>query len=297
MIDVSIIIVSYNTKEFLKNCLASLSENITKSVSYEVIVVDNASSDNTVSEIVQEFPGVTVIASKENLGFSKGNNKGVKVAKGRYLLFLNADTLIKEKTLETMVSFMDKTNDVGAATCYLRMPNGALDDAAHRGYPTPWNAFSYFSGLAKIFPKSMFFNGYNLAWCDLDKIHEIDALAGAFMFVRKEAGDEAGWWDEDYFFYGEDLDFCYELKEKGWKIYFVPIVEITHFKGVSGGIKKESQQITTANKETKLRVTNARFDAMRIFYTKHYKTKYPLFVTEIVLRGIAFKKWMTLRSL
>jgi GT2 family glycosyltransferase len=125
---------------------------------------------------------------------------------------------------------------------------------------------------------------------DLNTTHKIDVLAGAFMLVRREAGEQAGWWDEDYFFYGEDIDFCFMLKKKGWSIYYVPRVFITHYKGVSGGIKSVSKGITTASKETKKRVTKWRFKAMRIFYDKHYKQKYPWIINFLVDKGISLRE-------
>lgn len=297
VVDVSVIIVNYNAKAFLRDCLTSLHATISPAVKYEVIVIDNASSDGSVEMVQKEFgDNVLLIASKENLGFSKGNNRGVAIAKGRYLLFLNPDTVMKEKTLEEIVTFMDTTHTAGASTCLLRLADGSLDDGAHRGFPTPWSSFCYFSGIAKLFPRSQFFNGYNLGWRDMDRIHKIDALVGAFMFTRREAGDEVGWWDEDYFFYGEDLDFCYNLKKKNWDIYFLPKVEILHYKGVSGGIKKHSKNIATASNETRQRVTNERFRAMKTFYKKHYMKKYPKIVTWLVFKGIDVKLAASLRS-
>jgi GT2 family glycosyltransferase len=296
-IDLSIIIVNYNAKDFLRECVQSILREISPKVSYEIIVVDNASTDGSVQMIAKEFPEVHLIASKENLGFSKGNNAGIKKSSGRYVLFLNPDTVMKKDTMESMIEFMDETPKAGAATCFVRMQNGKLDDGAHRGFPTPWNAFCYFSGLAKLFPGSTIFNGYNGGWKDLDKIHEIDALVGAFMLVRREAGEDVGWWDEDYFFYGEDLDFCFELKARGWKIYFVPTVEILHHKGVSAGIKKHSEHISTADSDTKVRATQARFTAMKIFYTKHYLKKYPRLLTWLVFQGIDFKLRRSLRKI
>ena len=296
-LDLSIIIVNFNTKDFLRECLESIEKNISGAISYEVIVVDNASTDDSVTFVDKHFPSVLLISSSQNLGFSKANNLGVKKSSGRYVLFLNPDTVVYKDTIEHMVRFMDDTSHAGASTCYLELSDGTLDDATHRGFPTPWNAFSYFSGLAKLFSNSQFFNGYNLGWRDLEKTHEIDALAGAFMFTRREAGEEVDWWDERFFFYGEDLDFCYQLKKKGWKIYFVPEVRILHYKGVSGGIKKHSQKIATADKETKVRATLARFEAMKIFYKKNYMKKYPAIVTRFVFAGINLKKWLTLQSL
>jgi len=290
MIDISIIVVSYNTKGFLRKCIASILENV-KSVSYEIIVVDNNSSDMSSEMIKKEFPQVKLIVNKKNTGFSKANNQGIKVSQeSSYVLFLNPDTILQEKTIDKMVEFMDAHEDAGASTCKIIMPNGEIDDASHRGFPTPWNALCHFSGLSRIFPKSRIFTGYNLGWMDLEITHEIDALAGAFMLVRRIAGEKAGWWDEDYFFYGEDIDFCYMLKQKRWKIYYVPKASIIHYKGVSGGIKAVSSEITTASIETKKRVTKWRFNAMRIFYKKHYKQKYPWIVNLLVNIGISVRE-------
>lgn len=295
-IDLSIVIVSYNTRDLTRECIQSIFDNV-KTINFEVIVVDNNSSDDSVSVLRKTFPSIQLVALEDNLGFSKANNKGVAVAKGRYVLFLNSDTVVYPGALEHMVEFMDHNEKAGAATCYLKMPNGKLDDAAHRGFPTPWNALTHFSGISKIFSKSTTLNGYHMGWKDLDKVHEIDALAGAFMIVRRKAGEEVGWWDEDYFFYGEDIDFCYMLKQKGWKVYFVPTVSILHYKGASGGIKKESKTITTASRETKKRVTIARFNAMKIFYSKHYKDQYSPLVYWLVMKAVDAKKSFALKSI
>jgi len=292
--DLSIIIVSYNTKDILKECIESIYKTA-KNISFEVIVVDNASKDGTAELISNsKFPSSNFhfIQNKENLGFSKANNVGVKISTGKYVLFLNPDILVHEKTLEGMVKFMgaDASTKIGAATCKVVLTNGKIDDASHRGFPTPWNALTHFSGISKILGKTKFFGGYSLGHLDFSKSHEIDALAGAFMIVRRKAGEEAKWWDEDYFFYGEDLDFCYMLKQNGWKIYYVPQFSVLHYKGVSGGLKKVSKDITTADAQTKTRATKARFNAMRIFYKKHYENKYPWFLTRLVYLGISLKQ-------
>ncbi|MDO8621220.1 MAG: glycosyltransferase family 2 protein [Candidatus Levybacteria bacterium] len=300
MIDLSIIIVNYNTKVFLKNLLDSIEKSISKKITYEVIAVDNASTDASASAISNfQFPisNLRLIINKKNLGFAKANNQGIRASQeSRYLLFLNPDTLMQENTIEEMIKFMDTHEDAGAATCKIVMPNGEIDDASHRGFPTPWNSFSYFSGFSKIFPKSKLFSGYNLGWMDFGKAHEIDACAGAFMVVRRSAGEAIGWWDEDYFFYGEDLDFCYMLKQKGWKVYYVPQVWILHYKGVAGGIKKISQNISTADLETKRRATKARFSAMKIFYKKHYEKKYPKITTWLVKLAINLKLRLAMKN-
>lgn len=299
MKDLSIVIVNYNSKDFVLRCIKSIKDNYSnklKNNEYEIIVVDNASSDNS-KQVLEKEKGIVFIYNSKNLGFSKANNVGIKKTSGRYVLFLNPDTIVYKETLTKMIDFMDKHQEAGASTCKVVTGNGEIDDATHRGFPTPWNSLMFFTGLSKIFPKSKIFNGYHMGWLDMEKTHEIDALVGAFMLVRRTAGEDVNWWDEDYFFYGEDIDFCYMLKQKGWKIYYVTDVSIFHHKGVSGGIKKVSQNLTTANKETKLMVTKWRYKAMEIFYDKHYKDKYPFFITYPVRLAIKIKLWKSLREI
>lgn len=291
-IDVSIIIVSFNTCDLTVECVRSIVRTVKKS-SYEIIVVDNNSGDDSVVQLDRlktKNVKLKTIKNSENFGFSKANNIGIKESSGRYVLFLNSDTVVYDKTIDGMVEFMDENSECGTSTCFVRLPNGKLDDAAHRGFPTPWRSLSHFTGLSRL--GGELFGGYNLKHLNLQKTHEVEALAGAFMFVRREAGAQAGWWDEDFFWYGEDLDFCFRLKEKGWKIYFVPEFEILHYKGASGGLKKHSEKLTTATTETKKRAHDARFAAMKIFYDKHYKSRYPGFVRNLILSGISAKKFI-----
>lgn len=296
MLDLSVIIISYNTKQLTIDCIKSIISSA-KDISYEIIVVDNNSTDGTVELIKnsklksQNYNSkVKIIKNAKNEGFSKANNIGIKESKGRYILFLNSDTIVYPNTLETMVKFMDKNKDAGAATCKVLLPNGKIDDASHRGFPTPVNSLYYFSGVSRIFPKSKLFSGYTLGYLDLNSIHEIDALAGAFMIVRREAGEKVGWWDEDFFWYGDDLDFCFRLKKAGYKIFYVPIVSILHYKGASGGIKNISRDLSKADKETRRIAQKARFDAMRIFYNKHYKDRYPWYINHLVWGGISIRQ-------
>jgi hypothetical protein len=186
-----------------------------------------------------------------------------------------------------VIGFMEKHPQAGAASCYLRLFNGEIDEACHRGFPTPWRAFCYFSGLAKIFPRSRFFSGYTLGYLrDSPKPHEIDSCSGSFLLVRRKVGEQVGWWDEDYFWYGEDLDFCFRIKKAGWKIYFIPQVKIIHYRGVTSGIKKHSQGLSKASKKTRLRAALASTEAMRIFYRKHYSLKYPSFFRRMIFLAI-----------
>lgn len=291
-IDLSIIIVAYNSTDTIVGCVNSILET-TVDHSFEIIISDNSENEETKRVVLEHFKDnekVIYIHNDKNYGFSKGNNIGIKKSSGKYLLFLNPDTKMYLKTIDGMVEFAKQHPDCGAATCYMKLPDGSLDDASHRGFPTPFRALSHFSGLSKIFPRSKKFGGYNLTYLNLSKTHEIDALAGSFMIVPREIGEKLGWWDEDFFFYGEDIDFCYRIKEVGYKVYFVPQFEALHMKGVSSGIKKVSKDITKASDKTKKLATYHRFRAMEIFYDKHYKDKYNPIVTGFVKLGIKLKK-------
>lgn len=290
MKDISIIIVAYNSEDTIVGCVQSIIDTVKKH-SYEIIISDNSTNSRT-EEAVEKQLGdkVIYIHNKQNYGFSKGNNMGVKKAHGKYVLFLNPDAKVYEETIDGMIEFMEKTPDCGCSTCFMELPNGKLDDSSHRGFPTPIRAFSHFSGLSKVFPKSKLFGGYNMTYTDLTTTHEIDSLAGSFMIVPYDLGERLKWWDEDYFFYGEDIDFCYRIKKAGYKIYFVPQYKALHMKGISSGIKKVSKDVTKATSETRKFATYHRFRAMEIFYDKHYKDKYPRLLTMLVMMGINLKR-------
>lgn len=296
MIDVSIIIVNLNTKKFVTECLESIEKSYPREVAegkYEIIISDNGSTDESVVAFreykkTSRIKLLIILDNKKNLGFAKGNNVGVKKAKGRFVLFLNPDTVMFPKTIPTLLAFMEAHSDVGATGCQINVPGGGIDEASHRGFPTPWNAFTHFSGLEKAFPHSRIFAGYTRGWENMNTIHEVPSIVGAFMLVKREAGEQIGWWCEDYFFYGEDLDFCYSLWEKGWKIYYIPSVHILHYGGVTIGIKKYSKFTTPADIEKKRFSQRHRFEAMRIFYRRHYMRKYPKLVTYFVFAGINY---------
>ena len=278
----SIIIVSYNVKELLKNCLDSL-KIATKSINSEVYVVDNASIDSTAGMVKKKFPQVKLIANKKNLGFAKANNQAFKKASGQYLLILNPDTKLMPETITKMISFMQKDKSIGIATCRVELANGSLDRDCRRHFPTPWRAFTHFSKLAKIFKSSKLFDQYYMGYIPDDKVHEIDACVGAFMFIRKSALEKVGLFDEDFFFYGEDLDLCWRFKKQGYKIVYMPETKIIHFKGASSGMKKSSRDLTSVTKESKKKALYESVHSMEIFYRKHYIANYPFFVNWVVL--------------
>lgn len=286
-IDLSVIVLNYNTQNLLRACLESIRKSKVGNLAFETIVVDNHSTDESALMVKKNFNNVRLVENSDNLGFAAGNNQGIKIACGKYILLLNPDTQVAPETLVTMVDFLEKDPQIGVATCKVELVSGMLDDACHRGFPTPWNAFCYFSGLAKIFPTSRLFNGYHLGYQNMDIPHEIDSCVGAFMMIRREVGEALNWLDEDYFWYGEDLDFCYRAKFAGWKIVYIPFTKILHWKGAASGIKKESREISTATLETKRMAALASVEAMRIFYRKHYANKYPKLLTNFILLGIS----------
>lgn len=283
--DLSLVIVSFNTKEILDECLKSV-QKAAKNLQTEIFVVDNNSSDGTAQMVKKNHPWVKLIANRTNLGFSKANNQALAKARGQYILVLNPDTKLAPDTITKMMDFLKKHQDVAVATCRVELANGALDRDCRRHFPSPWRAFCHFTGLSKIFPGSKIFDQYYMGYLSPNTEHEVDACAGAFMFIRKSKMDKVGLFDEDFFFYGEDLDWCWRFREAGYKIVYTPITKIIHYKGVSSGIKKETQEISKATKESKKRVLKESTRAMRLFYQKHYQDKYPFFINWLVLAGI-----------
>src|SRR3989344_4471942 len=283
--DLSIIIVSYNTKELLVDCLRSIQKAV-QFISAEVFVVDNNSSDGTVSLIKKKFPKIKLKANKHNLGFSKANNLVLTLIRGKYVLILNPDTRLMSDTIIKMIDFMQDNPQVAVSTCKVELPNGQLDRDCRRHFPTPWRAFCHFSGLSKIFACSKIFDQYYYGYLPDDHQHEIDSCAGAFMMIRKSAIAEVGLFDEDFFFYGEDLDWCYRFKKAGFKIVYTPITKIIHYKGVSSGIKNHSKHLSKASKDAIKRALEESTRAMRLFYKKHYMDKYPFFITWLVISTI-----------
>lgn len=292
-IDLSIIILNYNSGDYLSKCLHSLDKSKIGNYKIEVIVVDNASSDTSFLVPQKEFKSnkldIRFLPLKTNLGFAAGNNRGVKEIspKSKYVLFLNPDTLVDSNTLSHMIALFSNNKNIDAATCAVTLAlTNSLQPECHRGFPTPWRSFCYFSGLSRLFPNSKIFGGYFLGHLDKTKLHPIEACVGAFLMVRKDVGKSIGWWNEKYFFYGEDLDFCYKLFKKGYRLYFDPNCNITHFQGISSGIKKQSQKFSKASRETKIRSAKASTSAMRIFYQENYFGSYPKITKTLVMAGI-----------
>lgn len=232
MPSVSVIIVNYNVRGFLENLLASLRRALDR-IESEIIVVDNFSDDDSVDYLKKSHPEVNLIENQTNVGFGKANNQGVKAATGEFILLINPDSVVEENTIEEMISFMKTHPDTGAAGCKILNADGTLQKACRRSFPTPWVALSKLFGLSAVFPKSRLFGRYNLTYLDAGKLHEVDAISGSFMFMRKDVFEQVGGFDEDYFMYGEDIDLCFKIKQAGYRVYYVPNTSVIHFKGES----------------------------------------------------------------
>ncbi|WP_040213613.1 glycosyltransferase family 2 protein [Clostridium polynesiense] len=279
--DISIIIVSYNTKQLTLDAIESVFKT-TKNVSYEIFVVDNASKDGSVEAIKKSYGDkVKLIENKENLGFSAANNMAIKKSQGRYILLLNSDTIVKNDTIAKTIAYMDDNTEAGVLGCKVLLRDGKLDKACKRGFPTPWNSFSYLLKLDKIFPGDKRFGGYHLTYINENETAEVDCVMGAYMLLRKEIIESVGLLDETFFMYGEDVDWCYRIKEAGWKIIYYPEAEIIHYKKAS-----------SAKKGTKTIIEFYR--AMYIFYNKHFKEKYNIFISFLIYLGIVVQLLLAL---
>lgn len=280
---VSIIILSFNTKDLLERCLLSVAHSDIERGSIETIVVDNNSTDGSAELLSTKFTRIKLIKNRENVGFSAGNNIGIRSANGKYILLLNSDVEVEENTISTMVKFMESRKDLGAATCRLELPTGYMDPACHRGFPTPWNSFFYMAGVERLFPRHQVLGGYHQGWKDRTTPHDVDVISGAFFLIPRTVIDKVGLLDERFFMYGEDIDWCYRIKESGYRIVFNPAVKATHY-------KKQSGRAHHGNTALKRRTHVAFIDTMGQFYMKHYAGKYPLPVTWLVKLGIAVRK-------
>lgn len=273
-IDLSVVILNYNTEELTRTCLQTVFASSLGKYEMEVLVCDNGSQDGSVDMIKREFPHAILIENKKNLGFAAGNNPGIKRSRGRYVLLLNTDTEVPKDTFATMISFMDDHPDVGASTCKILLPNGSMDPACHRGFPTPWASFTYMAKLEKLFPTSELFGQYHQGYKDLSTIHEVDCIVGAFFLVRKSVIAQIGLMDEDYFMYGEDIDWAYKIRMAGFPIVYNPTCTILHKKKQSGRANPLQKRRTT---------TEIYFHTYNwLFYKKHYAKKYGPVLTLIV---------------
>lgn len=285
MLDLGIVIVNWNTCELLKRCLETVYAS-TGDFSFLVVVVDNASDDGSSAMVREHFPQATLIALDENVGYPKGNNAGLRhlgyhgigdvaVDAPRYALLLNPDTEVPPEALLRMIQFMDSRPDVGVAGPRLILPDGTLDKACRRGFPTPAVSFYHYAGLAKLFPDSKRFGRYNMTFADPAEELEVDSVVGAYMQVRREAIEAAGLLDEIFFMYAEDLDWAYRIKQAGWRVWYYAPVTVYHVK------RAASRKNPAAQFEF--------WRAMLLFYRKHFRRSTPIWLHSMILVALLVK--------
>jgi N-acetylglucosaminyl-diphospho-decaprenol L-rhamnosyltransferase len=267
MADLGVVIVSYNVRDLLRDCLESLFFS-RGGLAFEVCVVDNDSHDGSADMVAAEFPQVRLVRA-ENRGYAAGNNLGFRAfgfggdqessaSRPRYVLLLNPDTLLPPSALVDMVEFLEERPRAGIAGPRLVREDGSLDKACRRGFPTPEVAFYHLSRLSRLFPYSRRFGRYNVTYLPPDVTTEVDSVVGAFMLIRADVLAQIGPLDEQYFMYAEDLDFCYRAKQHGWQVWYNAAVTVLHYKGQSS-----RQRSTFSNIEF--------YRTMRLFHDKHYK--------------------------
>jgi len=257
---VSICILTYQARDYLRQCLQSLAENT--ALDYEVIVVDNGSQDQVAQTVEQEFPGVRLIQNQSNEGYTKPMNQAMRVGTGRYLCQLNPDTLILPGAIDRLVDFMDNHLEVGICGPKVLNRDLTLQKPCRRGESRPWAVISYFTGLARLFPQSPRFGQYLMSYMDEDQTHPVAGVAGSCMLIRRELVEQIGYMDEQFFAYQEDADYCLRAHQAGWEVVYMPEAQIIHYGGMGGSRVEPYRSILEWHR------------SYYLFYKKHYAREY-----------------------
>lgn len=276
----SIIIVNYNVKYFLEQCLHSIL-NGSQNLQTEIFVVDNNSVDGSIKMVRDKFPGVKLIENKDNKGFSAANNQAIRAATGEYILLLNPDTIVEDDTLNKVLEFMDIHADAGGLGVKMIDGKGKFLPESKRGLPTPLVSFFKVFGLSALFPKSKLFGKYHLGYLDQDSTHTVDVLSGAFMLLRRKVLEKTGLLDESFFMYGEDIDLSYRITQAGYKNYYFPGTRIIHYKGES-------------TKKSSLNYIFVFYNAMIIFARKHFSKKNARVFSMMINFAIYFRAFLSI---
>lgn len=278
----SVIIVNYNVRYFLDQALGSVLQSKCD-FSYEVIVVDNGSTDDSVPWVKEKYPTVKLLSPGENLGFAKANNLAVNSCYGEYILLLNPDTIVQKETLQLCIDFMESHLDAGALGVRMFDGSGVFLPESKRGFPGPWTSFCKITGLNELFPRSKWLNYYYMGHLDSNVNQEVDVLTGAFMMMKKDNYQVVGGLDEEFFMYGEDIDLCYQLSQKGFKNYYLASTSIIHFKGES-------------TKKSSLKYIRTFYSAMSIYAKKHYSSPWQSVLSVLIQLAIYTRAWMAVLS-
>ena len=273
-IDVSVCMVSLDSGKVLQACLDSLPAAIAP-LSYEVILVDNASSDGTPEVLeARASAGLRLVRNGRNVGFTRATNQAIELSSGRHILWLNNDTLLTPGALGALSGYLDENPRAGIVGPKVLNPDGTFQPQCRRGLPTPWAALSYRLGLNRLFPRRAAFGRYLLSDRPVDEACQVDAVSGCCLMARRQVLDDIGPLDEDYFGFGEDIDWCFRAKERGWEVWYRPESVIVHLKGQGGAQSKPYHKVWGIHQ------------AMRTFYAKHLRARYPRFLAGPVTAGI-----------
>ncbi|HZK07281.1 MAG TPA: glycosyltransferase [Bacteroidales bacterium] len=276
----SIVVVNYNVKYFLEQCLHSVFK-ASEHVETEVFVVDNRSVDGSVQMVREKFPQVILIDNQQNVGFAKANNQAIRQAKGEYILLLNPDTVVEDDTFEKITAFMDDHPDAGGLGVKMVDGKGKFLPESKRGLPTPAVAFYKIFGLAALFPRSKTFGQYHLTYLSNDEVHSVDVLSGAFMLLRRTTLDKVGLLDESYFMYGEDIDLSYRITKGSFRNYYFPHTRIIHYKGES-------------TKKSSINYVLVFYKAMIIFARQHFSQKNAWLFSLLINMAIYFRAFLSI---
>lgn len=274
-VDLSVVIVNYNGGELLELCLRSLYENL-NNLNFEIILVDNCSTDSSLQIVEDRFPQVYLIKNTKNLGYAKANNQAIRRSTGRYVLLLNPDTALTPNSVRTIVNFMERHPEVGICGPKVILPDGKLDAPCRRSFKTPATYFYKVFGLSKLFPKNKRFGKYYFSYLNENEITEVDAVIGAFLMIRIETIDQIGLLDEQFFMYCEDEDWCYRAKKAGWKVFYNPEAQVIHYKG-------------TSTRQRSYRMVYEWHKAICLFHRKNIADCYPFVINGFVYVSMGLK--------
>jgi len=281
-----IVIVSYNSRFWLRKTLDSLKKSYIPFSKHniKITLVDNASSDGTADIIKNEYSYVNLIKSDKNTGFSAGNNLALKISEADYIMLLNSDMELTEKSknIDILTDYLEDNPETGIITPKLMLGNGQIDPACHRGEPSLLDVFFYFAGFEKLLPKIKFFTKYHMLYKDFSTMHEVDAVTGACMVMKNDVLKKIGYFDERFFMYSEDMDLCRRFRLAGYKIIYYPDVEIIHHKYKSG--------LSSLNSQTKKNISNHFYDSFLLYYDKYYKNKWYYKIARFFVRIFVYIK-------
>ena len=273
MTDISVIIVNHNAAPYVRSAIASLRSATSRS--YETIVMDN-------SDAPDDDCGADIYRTVENRGFGTACNQGAALASGELLLFLNPDSELQPQALDAVCRMLEENSDAGLVGIRTILPDGSFEPGCLRGFPTPERAAAYYLGLERLFPQSRLCGGYHMTWLDRTQNHEVDSVSGSFMLLRRSLFEELGGFDEDYFMYGEDMDLCWRVKERGLRVLYCADGYMLHHHGKCGRSPRQ---------------TAAFYDSMTLFYEKHYRRRYPKAVYAAVCAAVGLMKRRALKKL